>query len=118
MSQTNEFDLKLKRGDVVMVDLGERFGYEQDGIRPAVIIQNNIGNEYSPTVIIAPITAGKKNNIDLPTHVIGIELRKKSIALLEQILTIDRRRIISFIASLDVETMKDIDEKIKVSLGL
>lgn len=109
---------RINRGDVVMVDLGERFGCEQDGIRPAVVIQNDIGNYCGDTTIVAPFTAGKKNNVALPTHAMGIQLKQESIALLEQIVTIDKRRIISILSSLTEEQMKDIDEKIRVSLGL
>lgn len=109
---------RINRGDVVMVDLGTRFGSEQDGIRPAVVIQNDIGNYCGDTTIIAPFTAGKKNNIEFPTHSVGIQLEKESIALLEQIITIDKRRIIASINHLTNEQMKDIDEKIMVSLGL
>lgn len=111
-------EIRIKRGDVVMVDLGERFGCEQDGIRPAVVIQNDIGNYCGSTTIVAPLTAGKKNNIDLPVHTVGIQLKRDSIALLEQIIAIDKRRIICVLNHLNNEIMQDINEKIKVSLAL
>lgn len=101
-----------------MVDLGTRFGSEQDGIRPAVVLQNDMGNYCAETTIVAPFTASKKRNIDLPTHAVGIQLEKESIALLEQIVTIDKRRIICTINHLNDTQMKDIDDKIKVALGL
>lgn len=109
---------RINRGDVVMVDLGTRFGREQGGIRPAIVVQNNIGNYCGDTTIVAPLTASKKNNIGLPTHVVGIQLEKESIALLEQIVTIDKRRIICVLDHLDEQKLKDVDKKIKVSLGL
>ncbi len=118
MSSVRLNQTRISRGDVVMVDLGTRFGREQGGIRPAIVVQNNIGNYCGDTTIVAPLTASKKNNIGLPTHVVGIQLEKESIALLEQIVTIDKRRIICVLDHLDEQKLEDVDKKIKVSLGL
>ncbi|WP_235932805.1 type II toxin-antitoxin system PemK/MazF family toxin [Peptoniphilus faecalis] len=111
-------EIRVMRGDVVMVDLGERFGCEQDGIRPAVVIQNDVGNYCGTTTIVAPLTAGKKNNVNLPVHTVGIQLKRDSIALLEQIIAIDKRRVICILDHLSDELMQDINEKIKVSLAV
>lgn len=111
----------IKRGDIYYADLGYGKGSEQGGIRPVLIIQNDQGNRYSPTVIIAAITSsnGKKN---IPTHVrIDAErygLPKDSIILLEQIRTIDKSRLMSKICELDEKTMNFIDRSSKISIGL
>lgn len=113
--------IKIKRGDIVLVNLDPVIGSEQGKIRPAVVIQNNIGNEYSPTTIIAPITS-KTFNKEFPTNV---ELFSKdsgldndSTVLLNQIRTIDKARIIKKLHSLNKEIMDRIDFTIKISLGL
>ncbi|MBS3154904.1 type II toxin-antitoxin system PemK/MazF family toxin [Candidatus Woesearchaeota archaeon] len=113
--------MKIKRGDVVLVNLEPVIGSEQGKIRPAVVIQNNIGNEYSPTTIIAPITS-KSFSKEFPTNV---ELFSKdsgldndSTVLLNQIRTIDKVRIIKKMHSLSKEIMDRIDFTIKISLGL
>ena len=110
--------MNIRRGDVIAVDLGNRFGCEIDGIRPALVIQNDIGNEYSPTTIIAPFTAKKAKELELPVHVKGVSLKKESILLLEQITTIDKKKILGILNHLGEETMKEVDEKIKASLAV
>jgi len=113
--------MKIKRGDVVLVDLNPVIGSEQGKIRPAVIIQNNIGNKYSPTTIIAPITS-KVFDKEFPTNVLLFSknsgLKGDSTILLNQIRTIDKLRIIKKIHSLDKEIMKRVDLAIKISLDL
>ena len=109
----------ILRGDIYYADLGPTIGSEQDGIRPVLILQNNVGNHYSPTVIVAAITSSHKK--PLPTHVAirGIHnLDKRSVALLEQIRTIDRSRLQEWIGSLDSETLGEVDEALKISVGL
>lgn len=110
----------IKRGDIYYADLGEGKGSEQGGSRPVLVIQNNIGNKFSPTVIVAAITSsnGKTN---IPTHVelnSNCGLPKNSIVLLEQIRTIDKRRLSDKIGRLDSRTMDYIDRSSKISLGL
>ena len=104
----------LKRGDVVLCDLGLGEGSEQSGLRPCVIIQNNVGNKYSPTVIVATITSST-TKAKLPTHIEIDErsgLDKPSVILCEQIRTIDKNRIRKFIGSIP----RDVREKINTSL--
>ncbi|MFM1524129.1 MULTISPECIES: type II toxin-antitoxin system PemK/MazF family toxin [Helcococcus] len=112
--------MKVKRGDVLYADLSPVIGSEQGGIRPVVIIQNDMGNKYSPTVIIAAITS-QQNKTNLPTHVqilCDINLPKNSVVLLEQIRTIDKRRLRDKVGSLDEKTMRKIDKSLIISLNL
>ena len=113
--------MTVKRGDIFYADLSPVVGSEQGGIRPVLIIQNDVGNRYSPTVICAAITS-QINKAKLPTH-IEIEhckysLIKDSVVLLEQIRTIDKKRLREKICHLDFELMKKIDKAILVSMGL
>ena len=109
----------ILRGDIYYADLSPVVGCEQGGIRPILILQNNVGNKYSPTVIVAAITA--KNKKHLPTHV-RIEdihnLPKKSVVLLEQIRTIDRRRLHEGVGTITGDNLSKIDQALKVSVGL
>ncbi|MCI7238986.1 MAG: type II toxin-antitoxin system PemK/MazF family toxin [Anaerococcus sp.] len=113
--------MKIKRGDLFYADLSPVVGSEQGGVRPVIIVQNNIGNKYSPTIIIAPITS-QLNKAKLPTHVKlkGNEygLPKNSVALLEQLRTIDKRRLRDKIGSFDEDIMDKIDNAIEISLDL
>lgn len=111
----------MKRGDVFYADLRPVIGSEQGGIRPVLIIQNDVGNRHSPTVICAAITS-KMNKAKLPTH---IELRadrydmdKDSVILLEQLRTIDKKRLKDRICHLDQEIMKKVNEALLISLEL
>ena len=110
----------MKRGDIYYANLGEVVGSEQAGIRPVVVIQNNLGNRYSKTVIVLPITSRIKNK--LPTHVsiVGNRygLEKDSIILTEQIRTIDKKRLISKVGRLDKKVLEDVKEAILISCGL
>lgn len=110
---------KIKRGDLVYVNFDPIIGSEQGGPRPAVVIQNDIGNRHAPTVIIAPITSKTKKS-NLPTHVklTAKCLEKNSVALLEQIKTIDKTRIEANIGSLSEEEMKMIEKALRISLGM
>lgn len=113
--------MDIKRGDIFYADLRPVIGREQGGIRPVLIVQNNVGNHYSPTVIVAAITSKKKKRYQ-PTHVElpgGVcILRDKSTVLLEQVRTIDCDRLKDYVGCLDAETMRDIDHAIAVSFGL
>ncbi|KRN27314.1 type II toxin-antitoxin system PemK/MazF family toxin [Liquorilactobacillus mali] len=112
---------EVKRGDIFYADLSPVVGSEQGGMRPVLIIQNNIGNRYSPTVIVAAITA-KIQKPKMPTHVglvaaeVGIE--KDSVVLLEQIRTIDKQRLKDKIAHISELEMNEINQALDVSLGL
>lgn len=111
----------VKRGDVYFADLSPVVGSEQGGVRPVLIIQNDIGNRFSPTVIVAAITA-QIQKAKLPTHVeidakrYGFE--RDSVILLEQIRTIDKQRLTDKITHLDEEMMDKVDEGLQISLGL
>ncbi len=110
----------LKRGEIYYADLSPVVGSEQGGIRPVLVVQNDIGNKYSPTVIVAAITS-QLDKAKLPTHIeIGKEfgLAKNSVALLEQIRTIDKRRLQEKIGELSLDKMKQIDYAVSISLGL
>lgn len=113
--------MTVKRGDVFYADLRPVIGSEQGGIRPVVIIQNDIGNRYSPTVICAAITS-KMNKAKMPTHIEiaagEYSLAKDSVILLEQVRTIDKKRLKERICHLQNDTMERIDTALKVSLGL
>ena len=112
--------MTIKRGDIYYADLNPVVGSEQGGIRPIVVLQNNVGNKYSPTVIAAATTS-KLFKAKLPTH---IELSKEdtplprdSVVLLEQIRTIDKSRIKEKIGELPPQLMQQIDDALLLSLG-
>lgn len=111
----------VKRGDIFYADLSPVVGSEQGGIRPVIIIQNDIGNKYSPTVIVAAITS-QINKAKLPTHVeISSEeygLNKDSVVLLEQVRTLDKRRLKEKIGHMLERDMKKVDISLKVSMAL
>ncbi len=109
---------EIKRGDIYYADLYPVVGSEQGGIRPVLIIQNDMGNHHSPTVIAAAITGRRKKS--MPTHVqISAEgLKGEPIILLEQIRTIDRQRLLHYVNHLDGDAMRPVDKAISVSLGL
>ncbi|MHA8110661.1 type II toxin-antitoxin system PemK/MazF family toxin [Lactobacillaceae bacterium Melli_B4] len=111
----------VKRGDIFYADLSPVVGSEQGGVRPVLIIQNNIGNHYSPTVIVAAITA-RISKPKMPTHV-GIkanqsDIEKDSVILLEQIRTIDKQRLNDRVAHLNKYLMKKVDTALQLSVGL
>jgi mRNA interferase MazF len=111
----------VKRGDIFYADLSPVVGSEQGGIRPVIIIQNDIGNKYSPTIIVAAITS-QINKAKLPTHVeISSEeygLNKDSVVLLEQIRTIDKKRLKEKIGHMTDKDIQKVDEALLVSMGL
>ncbi|MFI8715521.1 type II toxin-antitoxin system PemK/MazF family toxin [Brevibacillus brevis] len=111
----------VKRGDVFFADLSPVVGSEQGGVRPVLVIQNDIGNRFSPTVIVAAITA-QIQKAKLPTHV-EIDAKsygfdRDSVILLEQIRTIDKQRLTDKITHLDDEMMDRVNESLQISLGL
>lgn len=110
----------IKRGDIFYADLSPVIGSEQGGIRPILIIQNDVGNKYSPTIIAGAITS-RLTKAKLPTHIElhcgQFGLQKDSVILLEQIRTLDKRRLKAKIGSLDESTMNSVDKAILISLG-
>lgn len=113
-------DERIYRGDIYLANLNPYKGSEQGGKRPVIIIQNNVGNHYSPTVIVTAVTSRFFKKRALPTHVPldNEELEKNSLALLEQIRTIDKSRLIRKIGRVPEEKMKEIGAAIHVSLDL
>ena len=113
--------MEVKRYDIVQADLSGSIDSEQGGVRPVLIIQNDIGNKHSPTVICAAITS-KMNKAKLPTHVeldsSKYDIMKDSVILLEQLRTIDKKRLKDKICHLDREILKKVDQALLVSLEL
>lgn len=111
----------VRRGDIFFAELNPVVGSEQGGVRPVLIIQNDIGNQYSPTTIVAAITS-QINKAKLPTHVeidaSKVGLDKDSVILGEQIRTIDKSRLKQKIAFLDEEIMVRVDKALEISLGI
>ena len=109
----------MKRGDIYYADLSPVVGCEQGGLRPVLIVQNDVGNRYSPTTIVAAITS-KHDKSDIPTHVkVKVKgLSRASIILLEQIRTIDKSRVKEKVTVLDEAIMKKVDKALVISLGL
>lgn len=113
--------MTVKRGDIYYADLSPVIGSEQGGIRPVLIVQNDVGNKFSPTVIAAAITS-QRDKTNLPTHIKveanGCGLSKDSIVLLEQVRTIDKKRLKEKMGSLPNSAMNKINEALSVSFGL
>ena len=111
----------VKRGDIYYADLSPVIGSEQGGIRPVLVVQNDVGNKYSPTVIAAAIIS-QINKAKLPTHIeVNAQmygLSKDSVILLEQVRTIDKKRLKEKIGRLDDELMNKVNEAISISFGL
>ena len=111
----------VKRGEIYYADLSPVIGSEQGGIRPVLVVQNDVGNRYSPTVIAAAITS-KQDKAKMPTHIeIDADdygLSKDSVILLEQVRTIDKRRLKERIGHLNDHLMNRVNEAIEISLGL
>ncbi len=111
--------MKVKRGDIYIADLGNAFGSEQGGIRPVLVIQNDRGNKYSPTTIVACITSRATTKAHLPTHYYvppSASLRKNSLIMVEQIKVIDKNRLIKKVAHLTKQQMIPINKRIAISL--
>lgn len=113
--------MNIRRGDIYYADLSPVIGSEQGGLRPVLIVQNDVGNKYSPTVIAAAITS-KMSKSKLPTHIdlqgMDVGLAKDSIVLLEQVRTIDKKRLKEKMGHLDDATMISVNNAIQVSFGL
>lgn len=116
-------NMEIKRGELFYAALDETYvGSEQTGVRPVVILQNNIGNEHSPTVIIAPITSKVNSKSIIPTHVYikGYKdrLKQNSLVLTEQIRAIDKSRLKYYIGALDIGELRKVDKALIISLGI
>ena len=120
MTNTSVYTTEVRWGDIVLVDFGEQTGSEQCGVRPALVIQNNKGNQVSPTIIVCAITSANKKN--LPTHVkVGKEagLEKQSTILAEQMRTVSKNRIVKKCGSVNSESLVEkIQKALTISLGL
>ena len=112
--------MNIKRGELYYADLSPVVGSEQGGVRPVLVVQNDVGNKYSPTVIAAAVTS-KINKAKLPTHIelpsSSYGLQRDSVILLEQIRTLDKRRLKERIGELNESTMNMVDKAILISLG-
>ncbi len=112
--------MNIKRGELYYADLSPVVGSEQGGVRPVLVVQNDVGNKYSPTVIAAAVTS-KINKAKLPTHIelpsSAYGLQRDSVILLEQIRTLDKRRLKERIGELNDATMSKVDKAILISLG-
>lgn len=113
--------MSIRRGDIYYADLSPVIGSEQGGVRPVLIVQNDIGNRFSPTVIAAAITS-QKDKARLPTHIqlnsMGSGLARDSVVLLEQIRTIDKRRLKEHMGRLDGNSMTRVNQALQVSFGI
>ncbi len=113
--------MNIRRGDIYYADLSPVVGSEQGGVRPVLIVQNNVGNRFSPTVIAAAITS-QQSKAKLPTHIPIMAdmsgLSKDSVVLLEQVRTIDKKRLREKMGTVDENSMNQIDNAISISFGL
>lgn len=110
----------IRRGDLFYADLNPVVGSEQGGIRPVLVIQNDVGNHFSPTVVAAAITSRKAKN-SLPTHILlenVLGLAPTSLLLLEQLRTIDRKRLRGYIGRISKEKMLEVDAALAISIGI
>ena len=113
--------MNVKRGEVFYADLSPVVGSEQGGLRPVLIVQNDVGNKYSPTVIAAAITSRQAKS-SLPTHIsLGAQscgLQKDSVVLLERVRTIDKKRLREKMGEIDGSSMKQVNQALQISFGL
>jgi len=113
--------MNVKRGDIFYADLSPVIGSEQGGVRPVLVVQNDVGNKYSPTIICAAITS-QINKAKLPTHIeidcTKYTLVRDSVVLLEQVRTVDKKRLREKIGHLDESFMSRVDVALRVSFGL
>lgn len=121
IKNTGEIAMSVKRGEIYYADLSPVVGSEQGGIRPVLIVQNDVGNRHSPTVIAAAITS-QRDKTRLPTHIEvkadKCGLAKDSIVLLEQIRTIDKKRLKDKMGELDLRSMNKVNTALSISFGL
>ena len=108
----------IKRGDIFYADLNPVVGSEQGGVRPVLVVQNNVGNKHSPTVVVVPISSVRKKDLPVHIQIRCSELPKNSTVLAEQIRTIDRYRLKSYVGSVDFELMEKVEKAMKISIGV
>lgn len=109
------------RGDIYLVDLGTNIGSEQGGCRPVLLVQNDIGNHFGPTLIVAPVSSRYWKKSKQPTHTLieGIQnLSSPSVVLTEQLLTIDKVRVMKYLGKVPEDQMQNVNKAVMVSLGL
>lgn len=109
------------RGDIYLVDLGTNIGSEQGGFRPVLLVQNDIGNHFGPTLIVAPVSSRYWKKSKQPTHTLieGIQnLSSPSVVLTEQLLTIDKVRVMKYLGKVPEDQMQNVNKAVMVSLGL
>ena len=113
-------DRKIRRGEIYIADLDPVIGSEQGGERPVLVIQNNVGNTHSPTVIVLAITSRCKKKKNMPTHIPieSSDLSMSSIALAEQVRTVDKTRLTRYVGRASKESMEAVDQALKVSMGV
>ncbi len=113
--------MQIRKGDIYFADLSPVVGSEQGGVRPVLVVQNDVGNRFSPTVIVAAVTS-RTGKTKLPTHVDipaeGNGLSRDSVVLLEQLRTIDKKRLKEYIGEVDTEVIDSVDEALGISLGI
>ncbi len=113
--------MQIRKGEIYFADLSPVVGSEQGGVRPVLVVQNDVGNKFSPTVIVAAVTS-RRGKHRLPTHVDiraeGNGLSRDSIVLLEQLRTIDKQRLREYIGEVDSEVRDSVDEALGISLGI
>ena len=113
--------MSVKRGEIYYADLSPVVGSEQGGIRPVLIVQNDVGNKHSPTIIVAAITS-KQNKAKLPTHIElsakRYDMERDSVILLEQLRTVDKRRLKDRVCHLDEDMMRQVNKGLMISLEL
>ncbi len=118
---TKSGDIMIKRGELYYADLSPVIGSEQGGVRPVLVVQNDVGNKHSPTVIAAAVTS-KLTKAKLPTHIelsaVSYGLLRDSVVLLEQIRTLDKRRLKTRIGELDKSVMEKVNVALAISLGV
>ena len=114
-------DFGFLRGEIYFADLDPHYGSEQGGKRPVIVIQNNTGNKFAPTVIVAAVTSKVSKKPNQPTHVLiekNPAFSRPSVVLLEQIRTIDKQRLREYVCHVDQELMKKVEKALKISLEL
>ncbi len=104
----------IRKGDIYVVNLESKYDHVQNGVRPCIVVQNNVGNTFSPNIIVVPLTT-KLKKIYMPTHVV---LEPNVMALCESILTISKEQIVYYIKTLDSEAMNKIDDALSISLEI
>ncbi len=113
--------MQVRKGDIFFADLSPVVGSEQGGVRPVLVVQNDVGNRFSPTIIVAAVTS-QLNKSKLPTHVPvnaeGSGLDRDSVVLLEQLRTIDKKRLREHIGTVNEEIIETVDDALSISLGI